>query len=154
MNTIILCIGKEALDRVETSFIKKLNKGCSFEYIDPEIQIDFTEMCQSILKREQKIILFASFMQQRESSCILQLAERLHKEHVECHAITILPFPFEGMGRKELVLKTNELLEPYCASVLSINRWDEYESTQDMPFSDYLQQEDDKIAILMTEIIG
>lgn len=153
MNTIILCIGKESLDRVDVSFIKKLNKGCSFEYIDPEKQIDFTEMCKRILKREQKVILFASFMQQRESSCILQLAERLHKEYVECHAITILPFPFEGMGRKELVLKTNEQLEQYCASVHSIDRGNEYKTKQNMLLSDFLSQEDDKIATLIAEII-
>ena len=153
MNSIIVCIAEEAFNRVKDSIITKLGKEIPFELVDPQKQIDVAEICRNILNDKQKVILFTSFMQQRESSCMLQLAEALHKEHVECHAITILPFPFEGIRRKELVLKTNELLEQHCASVFFINRWDEYESIQDMPFSDYLTQEEDKITTLMTKII-
>ena len=154
MDTIILCIGEESLDRAKDSFVKKLDKDISFEYIDSEKPIDTTEVCKSISERNLKVILFASFIQQQESSCLLQLAEKLHEENIECHAITILPFPFEGIKRKELVLKTNEQLKQYCASVLSIDRENEYESKQNMLISDYFSQEDDKITTLMAGLIG
>ena len=50
MDTIILCIGEESLDRAKDSFVKKLGKDISFEYIDSEKPIDTTKFAKASQK--------------------------------------------------------------------------------------------------------